>query len=106
MNASENLNLSYILPAQAQKHVTHNDALQTLDALVHLSFKSMQLTVPPSNPEAGSRYFVPDAATDAWFGKDGSIAAFQDGAWHFYTPITGWIAFDEDTARTYLYYCG
>ena len=24
MDASENLNLPYILPAQAQKHVTHN----------------------------------------------------------------------------------
>lgn len=31
-----NLALPFILPAQAQKHVTHNEALQRLDALVQL----------------------------------------------------------------------
>ena len=27
MDVSENLNLPYIIPAQAQKHVTHNEAI-------------------------------------------------------------------------------
>ena len=33
-DTSSNLKLPFILPSQAQKHVTHNEALQILDALV------------------------------------------------------------------------
>ena len=33
---SANLSLPFLMPAQAQKHVTHNEALQVLDALVQL----------------------------------------------------------------------
>ena len=31
------LSLPYIQPAQAQKHVTHNEALRILDAITQLS---------------------------------------------------------------------
>ncbi len=103
MDTSENLNLSYILPSQAQKHVTHNDAIQALDALVHLSLTSMQTVTPPPTPQGGVRYLVPTGATGAWLGKDGSIAAFQDGAWRFFTPTAGWIAYDEETSRPYVF---
>ncbi len=34
------LSLPYIMPAQAQKHLTHNEALRTLDTLVQLSVAS------------------------------------------------------------------
>ena len=36
-DATTNLLLPYILAAQAQKHVTHNEALRLLDGLVQLS---------------------------------------------------------------------
>ena len=42
------LNLPYIAAAQAQKHVTHNDALNVLDALVQLSVLSDTVSSPPS----------------------------------------------------------
>jgi hypothetical protein len=35
MDQTPNLKLPYILPSQAQKHVTHNEALRLLDAVVH-----------------------------------------------------------------------
>jgi len=34
MDLSYYLKLPYLLPNQAQKHVTHNEALRRLDALV------------------------------------------------------------------------
>ncbi len=40
MDQTPNLKMPYILPSQAQKHVTHNEALRLLDAVVHLSVKS------------------------------------------------------------------
>ena len=44
MDQTPNLKLPYIMPSQAQKHVTHNEALRFLDAVVHLSVKSRTQT--------------------------------------------------------------
>ena len=43
MENSANLQLPYIMPSQAQKHVTHNEAVRTLDALVQLVCESVVL---------------------------------------------------------------
>lgn len=90
---SENLNLPYIAPAQAQKHVTHNEAIRMLDALVQLSLSSKTTAVPPITPTAGERYFVPSGASGDWGNKAGTIAAYQDGAWSFHSPQIGWQAY-------------
>ena len=37
MDLTENLQIPYILPSQAQKHVTHNEAIKALDAVVQLA---------------------------------------------------------------------
>ena len=59
------LNLPYILPAQAQKHVTHNEALKVLDTLIHLSVVSDVLSQAPANPAAGDRYLVASIGSEA-----------------------------------------
>jgi hypothetical protein len=94
-----NLALPYIMPAQAQKHVTHNEAIRFLDALVQLSVETAALAAPPENPADGARYIVAADGTDAWLGHDGEVAAFQDGAWAFYVPRVGWIAWVADDSR-------
>lgn len=38
-NTSTHLSLPYLAPAQAQKHVTHNEGLRMLDVLVQLSLR-------------------------------------------------------------------
>lgn len=98
MSVTPNLNLPYIAAAQAQKHVTHNEAIRALDAIVQISVIDRDLAAPPTSPADGERYIVAGAATGAWAGHDGEIAAFQDGAWMFYTPQEGWLAWvaDED----------
>ncbi len=98
MDSSPNLNLPYIAPAQAQKHVTHNEALRALDALVHLSVLRDDLTTPPSTPADGDRYIIGSSASAAWAGQDGKVGAYQDGAWAFYQPATGWRAWVEESS--------
>ena len=44
------LSMPYIEPSQAQKHVTHNEALRVLDVLTQLSVLDRALTVPPTEP--------------------------------------------------------
>ena len=95
-----NLNLPYLAAAQAQKHVTHNEALRALDAIVHLSVLDRDLSMPPSAPAEGDRYLVAAGASGAWSGKVGTVAAYQDGAWAFHAPRTGWLCFIADEAAT------
>ena len=57
-----NLNLPYLLPNQAQKHVTHAESLNVLDALVQLMIAS-ELATPPDDPTDGDIHIVSGAAT-------------------------------------------
>ncbi len=93
---SPNLSLPYIQAAQAQKHVTHNEAVRALDAIVQLSVLDRDLAAPPSAPADGARYIVPANPTGAWAGQAGRVAAFQDAAWAFYQPRDGWVAWVAD----------
>ena len=98
-----NLALPYLAPAQAQKHVTVNETVRALDALVLLAVESRQVGAPPDELGEGERYVVADGATGAWSGRDHAVAAFQDGAWSFFAPRTGWLAHvaDEDVLVVY-----
>lgn len=84
-----NLELPYILPSQAQKHVTHNEALQRLDAVTQLTVTAT-LATPPSDPEEGTCYDIAPSSAGAWTGKSGNLAFRQDGDWIFITPKDGW----------------
>lgn len=96
MSNTANLNLPYIVAAQAQKHVTHNEAIRALDAIVQLSAVDRDLSSPPASPADGARYIVAAAASGAWAGQSGAIAAWQDGAWAFLQPREGWLCWIED----------
>ena len=103
MDSTPNLQLPYLIAAQSQKHVTHNEALRTLDAVAQLLVLDKDLASPPGSPTDGSRYIVAASPTGAWTGHAAHIAAWQDGAWMFYTPREGWLAWvaDEDTIYVY-----
>ena len=104
MQTTSNLSLPFIMPAQAQKHVTHNDALLMLDALVQLSVASRQLSAPPEDPEAGERHIVAGGASAGWTGvPEGHVAAFQDGAWRIFAPQTGWMAWIADEGEALVF---
>lgn len=105
MSESLHLKLPYLEAAQAQKHVTVNEGLRRLDALVQLAVKSRALSAPPATPAEGERYIVAPAATGLWAGAEGKIAAFVDGAWAFFAPEAGWRAFDE-AARDFVLHDG
>jgi hypothetical protein len=83
------LNLPLLDAAQAQKHVTLNEALSRLDALAAGRLEARDLTVPPTAPDDGHAYIVGTAATGSWTGQDGKIAVAQNGGWVFLTPWSG-----------------
>ena len=84
------LDLPYIQPSQAQKHLTHNDSIRTLDTLVQLSVSDASLAQPPQDASADARYIVAEPALADWAGHGGSIAQLDGEGWVFFTPQIGW----------------
>jgi hypothetical protein len=103
MDNTPNLGLPYILPAQSQKHVTYNNAMRALDAIVQQMVLDRDLATPPSSPSEGDRYIVAATATGDWTGHEGELAAFQDEEWHFYIPREGWLAWVADEDKLYVH---
>lgn len=93
------LALPFIMAAQAQKHVTHNEALRLLDGIVQLAVLNRDLTDPPADPADGARHIPASGAAGAWAGWAGSIAYWIDGAWMRILPAPGWLAWVEDEAQ-------
>ena len=87
------LSLPLILPAQAQKHVTHNEALVKLDLMVQLAVINRTLVTAPALPTIGDRHIVAAGATGPWVGQSGRIAMFTEAGWQFTQPLPGWQAY-------------
>jgi hypothetical protein len=98
-DTTTNLALPFILAAQAQKHVTHNEALRLLDGLIQMSVLNRNLAAPPAAPIEGARYIVASGASGAWSGWTGDIALWSDGAWLRLPARTGWVVWVQDEAR-------
>lgn len=89
-NTSPHLDLPFLFPGQAQKHLTVNDGLSRLDSLIHLSVEDLR-TDPPEAPQEGTRYLVDISSThEVWKDKAGHIAVYQNGHWCFLSPKPGW----------------
>jgi hypothetical protein len=102
LSISPNIGLPYIDVGQAQKEVTHNEALAALDVLVQGAVINATTTAPPGSPTDGQAWIVAASATGAWAGKDKQIAAWF-GGWRFYPPKEGWRVWDQaaDVIRTF-----
>ena len=98
MSDTPMLGLPLLSAAQAQKHVTHNEALLKLDARIHLSVISRSLAAPPAAAD-GDRYLVAASPSGAWAGQQGLLALAQGGGWVFITPRKGWRLWVESESK-------
>ena len=96
-----NLALPWLMPAQAQKHVTVNEALGRLDALVQTSVESRTTTAQPVTPGEGEAYILPAAPTgDDWSTRSqNTLCYFQDGAWHSVAARAGLVVHVRDKGQ-------
>jgi hypothetical protein len=89
----------FIMPlldaAQAQKHVTVNEALSRADALAAGRVERRDLAAPPASAADGETFIVGQGATGEWAGQDGALALYLNGGWEFVAPWEGaafWVA--------------
>ena len=98
-----NLVMSEIHDAQSAKHITHNDALRTLDSLVQAVIIDRDLTAPPGSPSDGDNYIVGASATGDWSTHDDEIAYYKSSAWEFNVPAEGWLVYAQDENELLIY---
>ncbi len=98
MTDTSQLHLPLLQPAQAQKHVTVNEALVRLDGLVQLVMQSRSIATPPANAPDGTVYMLPSGAVNGWAGQDGKLAIASNGGWVFLAPQAGWRGYVADEA--------
>lgn len=89
MPETARFSLPLLAMAQAQKEVTHNEALTLLDALVHAAVEDGPLAAPPADPEPGQCWLVGPGASGGWTGRADQIAIWSDGGWRFMAPRAG-----------------
>jgi hypothetical protein len=103
MTNTTHLGMPFIEGSQAQKHVTHNEALRILDAAIQIGVLDADQASPPPAPVEGDRHIVASGATGAWAGQAGAVAAYEDGAWRFLTPKPGWCAWSDADGALLVY---
>ena len=92
METTERLGLPLLAPGQAQKELTHNEALQLLEILVAAAIEEPARNSPPTAPAPGSCYLVGSAPTGAWAQYANHLAAFTSAGWRFVAPAAGMAA--------------
>lgn len=95
---SARLGLPYLAAGQMQKHVTLNEALTRLDALVQLRVESRSMVAPPPAPEDGWLFIVPDAGDWPGFAA-GDLVRAEGGAWSRIEAPPGALAWLGDVGR-------
>ncbi|GAA0777759.1 DUF2793 domain-containing protein [Brevundimonas olei] len=82
-DASARLGLPYLAAGQLQKHVTLNEAMTRLDALIQTAVASRTVSDQPTDPAEGALYILPDGATGAeWEGHPAdSLMRHERGGW-------------------------
>ncbi len=105
-DTTPNLVMPYIMPAQAQKHVTHNEALLVLDATVQLCVESVGENDPPATPEDGQAWAIGPAPTGEWTGQSGRLAMRASSGWIYVNAKDGWRAWDRSSNTLRIWRAG
>ncbi|MEZ5841439.1 MAG: DUF2793 domain-containing protein [Hyphomicrobiales bacterium] len=101
--ATARLGLPLIQPAEAQKHISHNEAIVALDTAAQLSVLARGLAEPPAEPEVGNAWIVAGGGTGDWAGNDGKVAVLEETGWRFHAARAGWRAWVSDEARLVVF---
>nr|WP_253308596.1 DUF2793 domain-containing protein [Rickettsia endosymbiont of Ceutorhynchus assimilis] len=94
------LKLPLIHSGQAQKEITHNEALNMLDILVNPVVQEVNINSPPNLPKAGQLYIIGQNPTGEFAEYANKIAQRLENSWRFITPLK-WleITLDKDGSK-------
>lgn len=88
-STTDRLALPLIVPGQAQKEMTHNEALTLIDALAQPVVQAVGITAPPAAPLPGQCWIIGTPATGVWAGHGAALALWTAGGWRFVAAFEG-----------------
>jgi hypothetical protein len=103
MDATQRLGLPLIASGQAQKEVTHNEALLLADLLIGGAVEEPPRNAPPAGPAAGQAWIVGPSPSGAWAGKSGCVAGHTPGGWRFVAATEGFSLLVKSTGTFATY---
>ena len=92
------LGLPMLVAGQAQKEMTHNEALLLIDALVSGAVGEIGRESPPAAPVDGACWIVGPAPVGVWQDQAHALAISSAGGWRFVRPREGmrlWAGFEH-----------
>jgi hypothetical protein len=105
-DTSARFSLPLLRAGQAQKEMSHNEALTVLDLLVQGSVVAAGVNTPPADPAPGECWIVGAAPTGAWNGQAGVLAGWTGGGWRFVAAVEGMALWSAGDRAFALYSAG
>lgn len=82
-SATPRFALPLLFAGQAQKEITHNEALILIDALITAEIQGANINAPPASPLPGQCWAIGHSPSGVWLGKAGQLAIATVGGWRF-----------------------
>ncbi|GAA4005197.1 DUF2793 domain-containing protein [Sphingomonas humi] len=100
------MQLPFLSAGQAQKEITHNEALNLIDSLLQACTANAPADTPPTSPEFGLCYLCGAEPSGAWAGHANGLACWTMGGWRFVDPFEGFVVVDRATGRSWRFALG
>lgn len=101
--ATARFGFPFIAADQAQKHVTHNAALDLIDATIAGLVASATTASAPASPGEGDAYLLPVGAEGFGPAVAGDVATFTGGEWIAAKPYFGRRVYALDAGQAWVY---
>lgn len=96
--SSGRFGLPFLAAGQAQKELTHNEALALIDAGLCPTAESAGTDTPPATPDPGQCWIVGASPAGAWTDAAGALACWTEGGWRFLPAAEGLRVWVKDAA--------
>lgn len=106
MMTTPRLALPLLVPGQAQKEMSHNEALALLDLVSGAAAMTLGAELPPETPEPGQCWVLGAAPQAEWAGHPLALAGWTDGGWRFLDPREGMQVWIADRSRHAAFIAG
>lgn len=84
--------LPFLATGQAQKEVTHNEAIAAIDRVLHLAVISRDALEPPPTASPGDTYIIGADPIGVWAGNPAKVASFDGLGWTITAARIGCVA--------------
>jgi hypothetical protein len=105
VETSPRLSLDYVMPTQAQKHVTVNETFRRLDALVQAAVVSKSIDAEPASPAEGDAYILTSMRGGAAWSlmAENSLAIYRDAEWCEISAQSGFRVWVADAGKVLVF---